>query len=216
MVGFYTFLRHTFSNFDTTGAIAPSSRTLAKSITSLVARKKGPVKILEVGAGTGVLTRRLLKLLQNDDHLDICEINPNFIKYLQKRFREDDSFKGFVGSVAILPIDIQKLEGENLYDYIISSLPLNAFEPQMVKNILQVYMRILKPWGWISYFEYIGIRTVKTILANEQEKQRLGQVTEVVKSFIQDNEVFKSRIWWNLPPAYVRHCQKNAYQNHDS
>ena len=80
----------------------------------------------------------------------------------------------------------------------------------MVQKILEVYMRLLKPWGWLSYFEYIGIRTIKQIVSKDDEKQRICEVSRVIKDFIRNNEVFRMKIWFNLPPAYARHCQKRG------
>jgi phospholipid N-methyltransferase len=204
----YTFWQQTIEQFNVTGAIAPSSKSLAKAMTSVIRRHSHPGKILEVGAGTGVFTEEIFKILGSNDYLDICEINSQFMDCLQKRFQEDA--QKFPGRIRFLPIDIQKIEGQEEYDFIISSLPLNAFKPEMVKKILEVYWRVLKPWGWLSYFEYIGIRTVKMIVSGRQEKERLRQISTLVKDFIHHNEVFHTPVVWNLPPAYARHCQKNG------
>ena len=153
MISIYTFWRQTLDSFNTTGAIAPSSNSLAKALTCIVARKLEPVRVLEVGAGTGVVTEQLVKVLGPKDRIDICEINPYFVNYLIKKFEEEKNFKNFQGKTDFLPIDVQKIEGEEVYDFIVSSLPLNAFGPEMVQKILEVYMRLLKPWGWLSYFE---------------------------------------------------------------
>jgi len=213
MLNLYTFWRNTVKHFSVTGAIAPSSPSLAKAITALLTLKKKPVRVLEVGAGTGVVTEKLLGLLGPEDHLDICEINPHFIHFLQKRFQEEKNFKKASCRVELFPYDVQKIPVDKPYDYIISSLPLNAFDPQTVQKILDHYMKILSPSGWISYFEYIGIRPVKAFFSGSREKQRIHAVEKVVKQFIQQNEIFHNPVWLNLPPAYVRHCQKKSFNN---
>lgn len=211
-MSFYTFLSQTFKNFGSTGAIAPSSKALANAITYVVARKLEPIKVLEVGAGTGVFTKKLVKLLDQEDHLDICELNPDFVKYLEKSLKEEKVFKNFEGTVELHPIDVLKLDSAEQYDYIISGLPLNAFPPDLVNQILRKYMELLKPWGWISYFEYIGIRPLKMIVSKKQERERLTEVTNLMRHFIRHHEIFHIPIIRNLPPAYVRHCQKRRSQ----
>ncbi|NUM36906.1 MAG: methyltransferase domain-containing protein [Candidatus Brocadiae bacterium] len=208
MLNLYTFWRNTVKNFSVTGAIAPSSHSLAEHITAMLALKKKPARVLEVGAGTGVVTEEILTILGPGDHLDICEINPHFINFLRKRFQEEDAFKNASCHVDLFPCDVQKIPVDKPYDYIVSSLPFNAFEPNTVQKILDYYLQILKPSGWISYFEYIGIRPVKAFFSRSQEKERIQGVEKVVKQFINQNEIFHDHVWLNLPPAYVRHCQK--------
>ncbi len=210
MLNLYTFWRNTVKNFSVTGAIAPSSNSLAKTITGLLSLKKKPARILEVGAGTGVVTEKILTLLGPEDHLDICEISPHFIRFLQKRFQEEKIFKNAPCPVNLFPCDVQKIPVDKPYDYIISSLPFNVFDPHTVQKILDHYLQIVNPSGWISYFEYIGIRPVKAFFSNSREKQRIQAVERVVKQFINQNEIFHNHVWLNLPPAYVRHCQKKS------
>ena len=61
------FLSQVLSNFGTVGAIAPSSPLLAKAIVQpLQDRPERPISVLEVGAGTGVFTARILKSLDRE------------------------------------------------------------------------------------------------------------------------------------------------------
>lgn len=204
----YTFLQGTVSDFCTTGAIAPSSPALAKAITTVVAQREKPAYILEVGAGTGVFTKKLVEILRAEDKLDVCEINPNFMKYIQEMAERSPSFKKFPGTIRYLLCPVQQIEGIEKYDFIVSSLPLNAFTPQLVSEILEVLLRLVKPQGWISYFEYIGVRVPKKLLAGRKERERIDGVTKLVTDFIRRYEVYHIPVLCNLPPAYARHCQK--------
>ncbi|UCC32357.1 MAG: hypothetical protein JSU86_08750, partial [Phycisphaerales bacterium] len=79
------------------GAIAPSSRALAVALCEPYRRFRGPAKILEVGAGTGAVTRHLGSLLGDQDELDICEIHPDFADILEQDVLNG---AGFVRNVA--------------------------------------------------------------------------------------------------------------------
>ncbi|MBX7245522.1 MAG: hypothetical protein K1X53_08480, partial [Candidatus Sumerlaeaceae bacterium] len=71
-----TFIKQTFRNFHHTGAVAPSSRFVAKAlIAPLHGRNHAPIHILEAGPGTGALTGEILECLKPGDHLTLCEIN---------------------------------------------------------------------------------------------------------------------------------------------
>ncbi len=74
----FEFFRQFRTQFQTTGSIVPSSRHLARAMTRQIAAPRGPARILEVGPGTGAVTRRILKLLQKDDRLDLVELNESF------------------------------------------------------------------------------------------------------------------------------------------
>jgi phospholipid N-methyltransferase len=203
-----TFWQATFASFDSVGAIAPSSQALAQAITQQVSQKKGRVRVLEVGAGTGVFTRKLIEILAVEDHLDICELHPPFIQYLQELTTTSPAFINFKGTFRLLPMPVQNISGAAQYDYIVSGLPLNAFEPQLVEDILTHLLKLLKPNGWISYFEYIGVRRLKMVLSFGKDEQRIHGVNHIVTHFIRRYEMYHIPVWHNLPPAYARHCQK--------
>src|SRR6266568_3044798 len=67
------FFRAFRRNFHTTGAILPSSRFLARAMVSDLKGPRGPARILEVGPGTGAVTREIVRLLQDEDRLDAVE-----------------------------------------------------------------------------------------------------------------------------------------------
>ena len=72
------FFRAFRRNFHTTGAILPSSRFLARAMTFDLKGPRRPARILEVGPGTGAVTREIVRHLQDDDRFDAVEINPSF------------------------------------------------------------------------------------------------------------------------------------------
>ncbi|MFB6778680.1 translation initiation factor IF-2 [Streptomyces sp. NPDC056352] len=83
------FVTEAARGFRITGAIAPSSRRLAAALAAPVSERAGqPLDVLEVGAGTGPVTRCLLSLLVPGSTLDVVEANPRFAAVLRNVVRE--------------------------------------------------------------------------------------------------------------------------------
>src|SRR5215472_17349379 len=72
------------------GAIAPSSRRLARLITSEISPDSAPV--LELGPGTGVFTRALLGRGLREDQLILVECDPRFARLLERDY--PDAWRG--------------------------------------------------------------------------------------------------------------------------
>jgi phosphatidylethanolamine/phosphatidyl-N-methylethanolamine N-methyltransferase len=195
-------------NFMTTGAIAPSSPLLGKAITRpLSQRTASPVRVLEVGAGTGAFTRHILKHLKTGDLLDIYELNPRFCVFLQHRFPLT-AFAARGIQCRLHNADVRKVETEREYDYIICGLPFNNFEPETVSEIFEVLIRCLSPSGVFSYFEYILSHEFKAKFLKPSERERITRVGFTVRSFIQKHQYRYHQVWLNLPPAKARHCRR--------
>lgn len=196
-------------NFLLTGAIAPSGRQLARAVTQNIARTAGrPVRVLEVGAGTGVLTTAILARLHTGDRFDIYEINPVFRSFIATRIEESQAAaRGIdcrlhIAGVEALPPDAS-------YEFIVSALPLNNFPARQVEQILQLLMAHLEPAGVLSYFEYPYLRGLKqAFTADRAERARLRAVGRVVSEFLCRHRWSEILIAFNLPPAVVRHIER--------
>src|SRR5436309_2865851 len=109
-------------------------------------------------------------------------------------------------AIAIYPIDpSSRGNGEAVYDFIVSGLPINNFPVAHVRRIFQVYERLLKPGGTLTYFEYVFIRQLKIPFVNRRERRRLYRVGRVVGDYIRDYQVRRQKVLINVPPAIVRH-----------
>src|SRR4051812_43346086 len=100
-----TFLRESRRHFRTTGALLPSSRFLARALVApLVARPAivPPRRVLEVGPGTGSVTRAILRYLRPDDRLDAVELNRRFVDRLQLHLLHDPLFAPYRGQVQVI------------------------------------------------------------------------------------------------------------------
>ena len=72
------FFRQFRRRFKTTGAVSPSSRFLAKALVRPLRESRGPARVLEIGPGTGAVTRKIVELLGPEGHLDLVELNEAF------------------------------------------------------------------------------------------------------------------------------------------
>jgi phosphatidylethanolamine/phosphatidyl-N-methylethanolamine N-methyltransferase len=155
------FFRQFRQQYDTTGSVLPSSRALARALTRPMRKHAGPRRILEVGPGTGAVTREIVRQLRPDDRLDIVEINGSFVELIRRRFEEESSFRCRNHLARLIHAPLQEVEGQGVYDYMISGIPLNNFAPPLVEEIFRSYRRLLQPEGMLSYFEYATLRDLK-------------------------------------------------------
>ena len=198
------FFRAFRRNFHTTGAILPSSRFLARALASDLKGTRKPARILEVGPGTGAVTREIVRLLQEGDRLDAVEINPSFVEHLRLRFQQEKLFRSRLDQIELIEGAVEELLGTAVYDFIISGLPLNNFAVSQVRMIFRTFNRLLKPGGTLSYYEYAFVRQLKTPFVGREERRRLRKVGRVVERTLQKYQIGRKRILINVPPATVR------------
>lgn len=203
-----TFLRQTREAYRTTGSIAPSSRSLARAITRPLARRAAPSKVLEVGPGTGALTRRIVSLLRDGEELVLYEINPAFCDYLRSGLNGANMFPRRRAKVDVVQAPIQSIAREPVFDYVVSSIPFNNFSPETVREMLEAMLAALKPGGYLSYFECAWMRDLKIALSEPEVSRRVAGVKRVIGEFLARYQVDASVVYLNLPPAYVRHLRK--------
>ncbi len=202
-----TFFREFRRHFRDTGSILPSGLFLARALTTELSQPRRAARILEVGPGTGSVTQQILRRLGPDDQADLVELNGHFVALLQRRFDRDAEFRRKRDQVRLIHNAIEKLEGDAVYDFIISGLPLNNFPVAQVRTIFQVYNRLLRPGGTLSYYEYALVRQIKTPFVDRRERRRLFRVGRVVGRYIRAYQVRRERVLVNVPPAIVRHLR---------
>jgi phospholipid N-methyltransferase len=202
-----SFFRECRRQFRTTGAVLPSSRFLARALTRYLRSPRGPCRILEVGPGTGSVTREIARRMLPDDRLDAVEINGQFVALMEQRLEADRLLAPRRDQVQIIHAAVQDLLGDGVYDYIVSGLPLNNFTPRQVREIFATYDRLLKPGGTLTYYEYALVRQLKSPFVNRRERRRLFFVGRVVRGYIREYQIDRERIFINVPPATVRHLR---------
>ncbi len=201
------FFREFRSHFRTTGAILPSSRFLARALVKPLRGSRPACRILEVGPGTGSVTREIVRRMRPGDQLDAVEINLRFVRLLEQRVRDERVFQPYQDQIKVLHAAVQDLAGESVYDYIISGLPLNNFTAALVREIFATYNRLLKPGGTLSYYEYVLARQIQMPFVVRRERRRLFRLGRLVGGYIRNYQIRRERIFINVPPATVRHLR---------
>jgi len=202
------FFRQFRHRFETTGAVAPSSRFLARAMLGPLQDKTGPRRVLEVGPGTGAVTRLLVQQLGPDDRLDLVELNARFAALLRERFDKDPGYQPLAGQSRVYECPLQDFQAEAPYDCIISGLPLNNFSVPLVQQIFETYDRLLAPGGTLSYFEYMYVRPMRSLVSGRPEKMRLRALDRILNARLARDRIARSWVFVNFPPAWVQHLRK--------
>lgn len=196
--------------YRTTGAIAPSSRWLAAALARYVAAGDGTRHILEVGPGTGAVTRSIVRNLRPGDRLDLVELNAAFVAALEERFRGDPEFAAVADRAQVIHRSVEDLPQTPTYDAIVSGLPLNNFSTDLVVRLLQSFAALLKPGGTLSFFEYVAVRPARAVVSNRADRLRLREIGDVLGRLFAESEFRRERVLRNFPPAWVHHVRFDA------
>ena len=201
------FLREYVRSFRTTGAIVPSGRWLARALARYVTPKGPAQHILEVGPGTGPVTRCIAARMGPEDHLDLVELNGSFVERLRVALRNDPALRRVADRTRLFHRAVEDLPGQACYDLIISGLPLNNFLPAEVERILATMARLAKPGAILSFFEYMWIRSIRALVSGRAQRERLRRVGRALCAVLGPHEIRRDWIWLNLPPAWVHHVR---------
>jgi phosphatidylethanolamine/phosphatidyl-N-methylethanolamine N-methyltransferase len=204
------FFRQFRKRFETTGAIAPSSRFLARSMVRFLTERNPdvPVRVLEIGPGTGPVTNEIVRTLRPGDVFDLVELNDAFVSFLKNRFLTESAWQAVQLQSTIHQQPVQDFETPEPYDFVISGLPLNNFPADLVSRISQAYLRLLKPGGVLSYFEYMYVRPVRRRVTFGRDRRRITSIDETLSELCEHYRIQRDNIWFNIPPAWVQHLRK--------
>jgi phospholipid N-methyltransferase len=179
------------------------ARALARYVTG-----NGPGRqILEVGPGTGAVTRHIAAAMGPDDRLHLVELNETFVAQLRSALAQDAVLQRVAGRTRLYHSPVEQLPGDVRYDVIVSGLPLNNFAVAEVEQILAKLAGLLKPGGTLSFFEYIAIRHVRALVSGRSERARLRGIGRALATVLDGHEVRRDWVWPNVPPAWVHHVR---------
>ena len=206
-----TFFGQFRERFETTGAIAPSSRFLARSMTRYLRARPAdaaPVRVLEIGPGTGAVTGTIVKHIREHDRFDLVELNEAFAEHLKLRFENDPVWNCVAAQSTVHVAPLQEFVSDGPYDFVISGLPLNNFPADLVDDIFEHYFKHLLPGGILSYFEYQFVRSIRTRIGAKSERARLKSIDKTMSDYCSKQRIRRDWIFPNIPPAWVQHLQK--------
>ena len=161
------------------GAVAPSSRHLGRAMARQV-RGVGPGPIIELGGGTGSVTKALLEAGVEPERLIVVERDEKLHRILQAHFPRLRVIQGDARKLRRLlaPLGITEAAA------VVSSLPLVSMPRMTMNRILVECFSLLGEGRPFIQFTY----GVVSPIARER-KGLTGRVT--------------AHIWANLPPASV-------------
>ena len=159
------------------GAVWPSSARLARRMAACVPRS-GDGLVIELGAGTGCVTKALLEGGIRADRLVVVERSSNFVRHLRRSFPSLNVLHGDALHLAELVPPAAKV------DAIVSSLPLRSLPQADARQIVSQWQQVLRRGGHAVQFSY----DLRNRLRHEPSglKLRGSQV-----------------VWANVPPARV-------------
>lgn len=164
------------------GAVIPSSRALARMMASQVDPLK-PGHVVELGPGTGVVTRALLAAGVAPLRLVLVERDPQFHPLLRRRF---PAVKVLNGDAARLKELLEPHRVTRLCA-VVSSLPLLTLPDEVQQAVLSQSFGLMGDDGVFVQFTYSPTSPVPG-----RRLDSLGLAGERA-----------GRVWRNLPPATV-------------
>ena len=198
------FITQAVRNCRSTGALAPSSRFLGRTMVKSMPMTKNQ-RILEVGPGTGAVTKHILANLRCGDELHIVELNEEFCQHLEqhllKPFRTTDSGAGVKVVLHNTPIEEAGLEGN--FDTIICCLPFNNFPINVVQHLFDIMFDLLSSDGELVYFEYLGMRWLKRVFGISSIRKETKLRTTDIQARFEKQKGCQCAVWRNFPSCRV-------------
>lgn len=200
-----TFARQFILHPRTLGTPFVCSPFVAKEILKYVdGEEKAPARnYLEVGAGTGAMTRYFVRKLRPEDHLHLVEINEALCNVLRKNF-------GHLPNVSIHNQAIQDwTPPDNMkFDAIVTTIPFNSLpSADVLKTIFKSSVDLIKPNGVISSVEYVGTSTLSKTFKCGDAKKKFNEIFAVKNDFFKKHSFDRRIVCANFPPARVTHCR---------
>jgi len=187
-----SFLKEFIATPGATGAIAPSSTFLARTMIEGLGLQSAEA-VLEYGPGTGAFTEFILRDLNPRAKFAAIELNPTFAETFKARYPRVRLIQDSVTNVR----SICDREEIHSVDSIVSGLPWAVFPPSLQVTCLEEMMRVLKPGGNFVTFAYFHG------LALSPARKFASLLPRYFKTISKSPVV-----WLNLPPAFVYRCQR--------
>src|SRR3954462_11151293 len=143
MKDFFLFLGKFFKHGTAIASLAPSSPWLSRTTVRNIPWERARV-VVELGAGTGPITRVLAERAHPDCRVIVLERDPDFARILRERFAGRPNFDVVEGDVRDLA-GILAQRGITRADYIVSGLPVPSFPRDLQRDLFRVVKEVLSP-----------------------------------------------------------------------
>lgn len=167
-----------------TMALAPSSAKLCAQMAAQIRTDQGPV--IELGGGTGNITKALLEVGVAPQDLHVIELNPQFAELLRERYPHVHHYE--TGAQNVAEIGVPEA------GFVVSGLPLLGFPESLQRAIVTGVFEVLKPGGEFVQFTYGPKPPIRTVIREE-----LGLT-----------HTRATKVYRNLPPATVYRFRRAA------
>ncbi|AXI99636.1 phosphatidylethanolamine/phosphatidyl-N-methylethanolamine N-methyltransferase [Cyclonatronum proteinivorum] len=153
---------------------------MVRFLSEKVQQSSRPLRILELGPGTGTLTKAILRVIRPQDSLDLVEINPHFCRMLRREFRHPN--------MQVHYADLLEFNPEEKFDYIFSSIPYESIPEEVSKGMWEQKLKLCKPGGLISYYKYVNFNHFRC---------------KFEKELVETCSIDRSFVIRNFPPAQL-------------
>ena len=141
--------------------------------------------VLELGAGSGAITKHIMKERNKLASYTGVEIDPNLVDYLKASFTGEK----FLAASAE---DLKDHVADQSIDVVMCSLPWTLFPQKLQESITKEIVRMLKPGGYFTTF----------LCVHALAYPGAPRVKKIFNHFFSDFEK-KAFIPHNIPPANV-------------
>jgi phosphatidylethanolamine/phosphatidyl-N-methylethanolamine N-methyltransferase len=158
------FLRQWLRDPRSIAAIAPSGRELARRIASAVGRNAR--RVIEIGAGTGVVTQALLSAGVPESGMLVVERNPELHRMLTRRFPGVEVLQGDALDLAQVVANSGRLTPGGV-DAVVSGLGLVNLGRESQRSLLGQVFELLRVRGRFVQFTYAPVLPVSREVMSE-------------------------------------------------
>jgi phosphatidylethanolamine/phosphatidyl-N-methylethanolamine N-methyltransferase len=167
----YMFLKSWFSSPKQMGTMFPSTKKTGKKIAGLI-KDAEHVLVVELGAGTGQVTERILEDGVRPENFVAVEYDRGFCEELYKKYPAGPAILN-IDAANVLEHLPSRFIGQT--DYLISTLPLLTLGPEKAKEIVEAIFKVLKPNGVYiqvtlsmfqpKYVKVLGLRATRLCIS---------------------------------------------------
>lgn len=194
------FLSEALRSLSVTASLFPSSRFLASALLRAIDFSAARV-IVELGVGTGAITKEILRRLKPNAILLGVDLNPAFVNHVGQA-TQDSRFIPILGQAERLGTLLSQ-HGISRADAIVSLLGLTGMHPSQRSTIMTQAAASLTRDGVLTQYQYLHANGEPNWVSS------LGLVRFPEKEFLKAHfrHVASERVIWNLPPAAVYSCR---------